>query len=189
MIEKEYKFLVNSIPIKQKKIEHITQIYFNKSDLLYFLTNILFLNDDELKKIKDVRLRITEKDKDKKYFLTAKTKGLKSRKEFEKEIDKNITKQILKCKPIGIVEKDRYKIKHKDYVFEFDEYKNIENLIVCEVEVKKNNDNYKKIVDILKNDFKLQIKDVTKKEKYKNYNLANEVLYENNKWYNWMGIF
>ncbi|MBR4124493.1 MAG: hypothetical protein IKR12_02870, partial [Clostridia bacterium] len=57
-------------------------------------------------------------------------------------------------KNIGKISKKRWKIKENDYIFEFDEYlESKTGLLVCEVEVTKQKDNYKKIISILHKKF------------------------------------
>lgn len=184
MKEIEYKFLLKSKP---KQIENnnnyieIIQYYYNKNHYKNLL-DLLKVPDELKEHIDTLRLRV-EHTKDKtKYILNAKTKGKKERFEFEKEIDIKLANQLKKCKNIGKIAKKRWKIKENDYIFEFDEYlESKTGLLVCEVEVTKQTDNYKKIVSILNKEFGIEFEDITYQSKYKNSNLAKENLYENNK--------
>lgn len=80
-----------------------------------------------------VRIRIA----DNKAFLTIKGKGEISRFEWEKEIDLEEGKDLIKlCEP-GIIDKTRYLIPIEAHVFEVDEfYGENEGLTVAEVELK-----------------------------------------------------
>lgn len=187
MKEIEYKFLIKSKP---KCLENnnnyikIIQYYYDKN-IYKSLLEYLKIPDKTKSKIDTLRLRIeTYKDKTK-YVLNAKTKGKKERFEFEKVIDEKLANELKNCENLGKIAKKRWKIKEKYYIFEFDEYLQSKNrLLVCEVEVTKQTDNYKKIVSILNKKFNIEFEDITYQSKYKNSNLAKENLYENNKWFN-----
>lgn len=184
MKEIEYKFLINILPKqiydkKTKKIE-ITQYYFQKNDVIIYLKK-LNLSNEQIKKIKSVRIRIEKYDKKNKYILNAKSAGNLVRDEYEIEITKSDFDVLLKNKTIGKINKTRYKIKQQSYVFEFDEYHdNLEGLKTCEIEVENIKSQYFEIKNILTKNFELEIIDITTDQKYKNMNLSKEIIYENN---------
>ena len=187
MKEIEYKFFLIFIP---KQIENnnnyieIIQYYYNKNHYKNLL-DLLKVPDELKEHIDTLRLRIEHNATHTRYILNAKTKGKKERFEFEKEIDIKLANQLKLCEKIGKISKKRWKIKENDYIFEFDEYlESKTGLLVCEVEVTKQTDNYKKIVSILNKEFGIEFEDITYQSKYKNSNLAKENLYENNKWFN-----
>ena len=181
MIEKEYKFIVNKIPEHCSECFDIRQIYIDKQQTEKYLIQILKIPINETSQIDNVRVRIiTNKNKENKYFLTAKTSGLIERNEYEKEISQNTAINIISLKIIGEIHKKRYIFNNFGYKFEFDEYFNYKNLITCEIEVNKENDNYNKIISILKEKYNLKIKDITLKADYKNSNIARRINYENN---------
>ncbi|MCX2681014.1 CYTH domain-containing protein [Galbibacter sp. EGI 63066] len=81
-------------------------------------------------------------------FLTVKGKSSKSgttRFEWEKAISKNEAENLLLLCEKGIIDKIRYKIKHKAHVFEVDEFLgDNEGLIVAEVELASENEHFEK---------------------------------------------
>ena len=178
MIEREYKFLVNKLPDKicDEKI-YIAQYYFDIKKIIAILPNYLKLNKNQLKDIHSVRLRVSKSLETTNYILNAKTNGLFVRQEYECEISKQIAKYLLQnFNHFGKIVKERNIYLIDNLKFEFDVYKN-KNLIVCEVEV-QNEEKYKSILEILTKNLNLQVKDVTFDEKYKNYNLIKENIYE-----------
>lgn len=178
MIEREYKFLVNKLPDKicDEKI-YIAQYYFDIKKIIAILPNYLKLNKNQLKDIHSVRLRVSKSLETTNYILNAKTNGLFVRQEYECEISKQIAKYLLQnFSHFGKIVKERNIYLIDNLKFEFDVYKN-KNLIVCEVEV-QNEEKYKNILEILTKKLNLQVKDVTFDEKYKNYNLIKENIYE-----------
>lgn len=186
MIEREYKFLVNKLPDKicDEKI-YIVQYYFDIKKIIAILPNYLKLNKNQLKDIHSVRLRVSKSLETTNYILNAKTNGLFVRQEYECEISKQIAKYLLQnFSHFEKIVKERNIYLIDNLKFEFDVYKN-KNLIVCEVEV-EDEQKYKNILDILTNKLNLKVKDVTFDEKYKNYNLIKENLYEWNNRYNKM---
>ena len=169
-MEIEYKFLVNFIPTDYEKKVSIWQTY------LYLENNLDFIKS-KFKKINETkidvcRLRIV-KTTEIKYYLTLKSKGLFKRKEYECELTKSEAENLLKGKNKGSIRKDRYLVKYNDLSFEFDRYLD-SNLITVEVEVQNKNVSQNEIYSILSNHFKLDFKDVTFDEKYKNNNLAEK---------------
>lgn len=178
MSEKEYKFLVDKLPNEScDDIKHIIQYYFDITSAIKILTQCLKLNSKQIKDIHSVRLRMEKTHEKEIYILNAKSNGLFLRQEYECKISKELSQNIIKnLKIIGKIEKERYVFFNSGYKFEFDIYKN-KNFITCEVEV-KNNENYINIIKILTKKFNLNVKDVTMDEKYKNYNLTGENVYE-----------
>ena len=184
MKEIEYKFLLEHLPraaIDNEEKIYIEQFYFDKNESNDVL-KILKVSSKEVKMIDTVRIRVEHNKTSVRYILNAKTQGQKERLEFEKEVDKTLAKKILKRKIVGKIQKIRCKIHKNDYIFEFDEYLNKnKGLCVCEVEVNKNNDNYKLIIEILNNYFKVSFVDVTNNLEFKNKNLSKGFVYENYK--------
>ncbi|SFB74211.1 CYTH domain-containing protein [Zunongwangia mangrovi] len=128
MVEIERKFLVKNEDFKAE--------FYQKNRITQG-----FLNTDRLR---TVRIRI----KDETAFLTVKGKnneaGL-SRFEWEKEIDKTEAEALLKlCEP-GMIDKTRFLVKSASHIFEVDEfYGENEGLIVAEVELASENENFEK---------------------------------------------
>ena len=128
MVEIERKFLVKNEDFKAE--------FYQKNRITQG-----FLNTDPLR---TVRIRI----KDETAFLTVKGKnneaGL-SRFEWEKEIDKTEAEALLKlCEP-GMIDKARFLVKSASHIFEVDEfYGENEGLIVAEVELASENENFEK---------------------------------------------
>ncbi|WP_400075554.1 CYTH domain-containing protein [Winogradskyella sp. R77965] len=127
-IEIERKFLVNSDAFKKEAINS----YSIKQG---------FLNSH---KKRAVRVRI-KKDIG---YLTIKGKSTKdglSRFEWEKEISKTEAEALLKLCEKGIIDKTRYEVKCGDHIFEIDEFfGDNEGLIIAEVELDSENENYEK---------------------------------------------
>lgn len=100
-----------------------------------------FLNSN---KNRVVRVRL----KDDKGFLTIKGKSNKSgtsRFEWEKEIDKNEAENLFALCEEGIIEKFRYLVKKGKHIFEVDEFLgDNEGLLIVEVELTEENENYEK---------------------------------------------
>jgi CYTH domain-containing protein len=139
--------------IKDKGIP-ITQIYIS--------TKIFPKIQKEIKKkIKfkpnEIRLRKIKN----KYFLTIKSKGSLSRKEFETKINKQIYKKYKKFK-INKLKKIRLKKKYKNRLLEFDYYPK-HALIIMEIEFKSKKE---------ANNFKIIGKEITGVKEYKARNLA-----------------
>ena len=184
MKEIEYKFLINQLPKqifdkKTQKIE-IKQYYFQKNEIIFYLKK-LNLSNEQIEKIESVRIRVENYKNRNKYILNAKSAGGMVRDEYEIIISKTQYENFLKKTIIGEICKTRYKIKHKNFVFEFDEYKGkLIGLLTCEIEVKNTKKYYFDIIRALNEHFKLKIKDITNNQKYKNMNLGKEIIYENN---------
>lgn len=167
-VEIELKYLVSHIPSFDKKIE-ITQVYLlpNAIEKKVLEAKVNITSDD----INTYRIRYTKENNSIKYLLTLKTSGDISRNEYETIITKEEYQKFLLITNESRIIKNRYVKYYKSYRFEFDEYLNVEpKFFTCEVELSDINiDNDKKIIEsILRNDFKLDIKDVTKDKKYKN---------------------
>lgn len=170
MIETEVKYLINKLPINLPNPMYIEQRYFepvNTLDKILTLFNLESLNGIPTKRIRLIKTNQIS------YVITLKTKGLYSRVEYEKEISEELYNEILKEEVKSCVIKNRYKIKIKNYVFEFDEYLNLKkSLFTCEVEDENILEHQKDIENILLNYFNLEFKDVTLDHKYKNSNLV-----------------
>ena len=184
MKEIEYKFLINMLPkqIFYKKIQkiEIKQYYFQKNKMIIYLKK-LNLSNKQIDQIESVRVRVENFDDKNKYMINAQSFGGFVRDEYEIQITKKQYENILKKETIGKVIKTRYRIKYKNFVFEFDKYHdNLEGLYTCEIEVKNTEENYFEITRALNAHFKLNIKDITNNQKYKNMNLSKEIIYENN---------
>jgi adenylate cyclase len=91
-----------------------------------------------------VRIRI----KGNKGYLTIKGIGNESgasRFEWEKEIELNEAKQLLKLCEKGVIEKTRYEVKSGNHVIEVDEFHGDNNgLIIAEIELENENESIEK---------------------------------------------
>ena len=80
-------------------------------------------------------------------YLTIKGESSKnglSRFEWEKEISRHEAQELLKLCETGVIDKVRYEIKAGKHVFEVDEFfGDNEGLIVAEIEIETENENYK----------------------------------------------
>lgn len=128
MVEIERKFLVNSDSYKKEA--------FDKFRILQG-----FLNTHPER---TVRIRI----KGWEAFITVKGKSNESglsRFEWEKKIPVDEAEQLLNlCEP-GTIEKTRYLIKHKDWIYEVDEFfGENEGLVIAEIELKNETDPFPK---------------------------------------------
>ena len=101
-------------------------------------------------------------------YITIKGKSSKdgtTRFEWEKEISKNEAELLLKLCEKTIIEKIRYEVNFKKFLFEIDEFKGEnEGLVIAEVELESKND------EILKPDW--LGKEITGKKKYYNSKLS-----------------
>jgi adenylate cyclase len=127
-LEIERKFLVENEEFK-------TEAYQKK------LLKQGYLNSD---KNRTVRVRIA----DDKGFITIKGQSNKTgttRFEWEKEIDLLEAEQLLLlCEP-SIIDKTRFYVKSENHIFEVDEfYKDNQGLIVAEIELNSENEQFKK---------------------------------------------
>lgn len=167
-IETELKYLVSNIIPKYDEKIAIEQIY-------------LLPNEEEQKVLKKkagakeaqintYRIRFVKTKNNNKYLLTLKTKGDISREEYEVSITKEDYQKYQEISNESKIIKNRYIKNHKGYIFEFDEYLNVEPIFyTCEIELDNDIENNKKIIeDILINDFNLTFTDVTREKKYKN---------------------
>lgn len=95
-------------------------------------------------KRKSVRIRITNE----KAFITIKGESSEdglSRFEWEKEIDINEAKELLKLCSDNFIDKTRYLIKHGNHTIEVDEFHgDNEGLVIAEVELKSETDTFLK---------------------------------------------
>lgn len=91
-----------------------------------------------------VRIRIRED----KGFITIKGKSNESgttREEWEKEISLEDAKGLMQLCTVGMIDKIRYQVKVKDYMYEVDEFfGDNEGLIIAEVELKHEDEDIEK---------------------------------------------
>lgn len=128
MIEIERKYLVTSLDFKND--------YFGKNEIAQ---GYLSSNPE-----RTVRIRI----KGTKGYLTIKGIGNESgisRFEWEKEIELNEAKQLLKLCEKGVIEKTRYEVKSGNHTIEIDEFHGDNNgLIIAEIELEDENESIEK---------------------------------------------
>jgi adenylate cyclase len=128
MIEIERKYLVTSLEFKNE--------YYTKNEIAQ---GYLSSNPE-----RTVRIRI----KGNKGYLTIKGIGNESgasRFEWEKEIELNEAKQLLKLCEKGVIEKTRYEVKSGNHVIEVDEFHGDNNgLIIAEIELENENESIEK---------------------------------------------
>jgi adenylate cyclase len=128
MIEIERKYLVTSLEFKNE--------YYTKNEIAQ---GYLSSNPE-----RTVRVRI----KGNKGYLTIKGIGNESgasRFEWEKEIELNEAKQLLKLCEKGVIEKTRYEVKSGNHIIEVDEFHGDNNgLIIAEIELENENDSIEK---------------------------------------------
>jgi adenylate cyclase len=128
MIEIERKYLVTSLDFKND--------YFAKNEIAQ---GYLSSNPE-----RTVRIRI----KGTKGYLTIKGIGNESgisRFEWEKEIELNEAKQLLKLCEKGVIEKTRYEVKSGNHTIEIDEFHGDNNgLIIAEIELEDENESIEK---------------------------------------------
>lgn len=128
MIEIERKFLVNSEEYKQSayRSTRITQGFLN--------------TDPE----RTVRVRVNELEG----FLTVKGKSNASgmsRFEWEKKIDLEEAKALLKLCQKGVIDKIRYEVKSNTHVYEIDEFLGSnKGLVIAEIELNSENEVFEK---------------------------------------------
>lgn len=128
MIEIERKYLVTSLDFKND--------YFAKNEIAQ---GYLSSNPE-----RTVRIRI----KGTKGYLTIKGIGNESgtsRFEWEKEIEIDEAKQLLKLCEKGVIEKTRYEVKSGNHTIEIDEFHGDNNgLIIAEIELEDENESIEK---------------------------------------------
>jgi adenylate cyclase len=128
MIEIERKYLVTSLEFKNE--------YYTKNEIAQ---GYLSSNPE-----RTVRVRI----KGNKGYLTIKGIGNESgasRFEWEKEIELNEAKQLLKLCEKGVIEKTRYEVKSGNHIIEVDEFHgDNKGLIIAEIELENENDSIEK---------------------------------------------
>jgi adenylate cyclase len=128
MIEIERKYLVTSLDFKND--------YFAKNEIAQ---GYLSSNPE-----RTVRIRI----KGTKGYLTIKGIGNESgasRFEWEKEIEIDEAKQLLKLCEKGVIEKTRYEVKSGNHIIEIDEFHGDNNgLIIAEIELEDENESIEK---------------------------------------------
>ena len=170
-IEKEVKYLINKIPSNVIEFSYFEQYYFECITVEKDLLELFNLNS--LEGFNTKRIRLIRKNEITKYILTLKTSGLYEREELEKEISKDLFLKFLNEPILSSVKKNRYFVPHDGFLFEFDEYLNLNSLLyTCEVEDFNLENNKHKIEEILKYYFQVEFKDVTLDPKYKNSNIT-----------------
>ena len=170
-IEKEVKYLINKIPSNVIEFSYFEQYYFECITVEKDLLKLFNLNS--LEGFNTKRIRLIRKNEITKYILTLKTSGLYEREELEKEISKDLFFKFLNEPILSSVKKNRYFVPHDGFLFEFDEYLNLNSLLyTCEVEDFNLENNKHKIEEILKSYFQVEFKDVTLDPKYKNSNIT-----------------
>jgi CYTH domain-containing protein len=170
-IEKEVKYLINKIPSNVIEFSYFEQYYFECITVEKDLLELFNLNS--LEGFNTKRIRLIRKNEITKYILTLKTSGLYEREELEKEISKDLFFKFLNEPILSSVKKNRYFVPHDGFLFEFDEYLNLNSLLyTCEVEDLDLENNKHKIEEILKYYFQVEFKDVTLDPKYKNSNIT-----------------
>jgi CYTH domain-containing protein len=170
-IEKEVKYLINKIPSNVIEFSYFEQYYFECITVEKDLLELFNLNS--LEGFNTKRIRLIRKNEITKYILTLKTCGLYEREELEKEISKDLFFKFLNEPILSSVKKNRYFVPHDGFLFEFDEYLNLNSLLyTCEVEDFDLENNKHKIEEILKYYFQVEFKDVTLDPKYKNSNIT-----------------
>lgn len=168
-LETELKYLINKLPDNITNPIYIEQRYFKMDNVEEQLKKLF--NLESLEDISTSRIRLI-KNKKISYVLTLKTKGLYSRVEYEQEISKELYDLLLNQPIESCVIKNRYKVNINDYIFEFDEYLNLNTkLYTVEIEVDDIQTHQQILEDILQNEFELDFIDVTLNPKYKNSNL------------------
>ena len=172
--ETEFKFLVSAFPEKYDEKLEIEQVYFDHTKKSKLVTSLLGL--ENLDNIDTARVRSIKKQNKQSYFLTVKSKGLFERKEYEKQISKSLYDFLMED-ALSVVRKNRYILKIDKYKLEFDQYKNKQGLITCEVEIENKNikQQYDEIFNII-NNLGICAKNVTEDKKYKNDNLAEKII-------------
>ena len=173
-IETEYKFLVDKLPLKFDKKVSIIQYYFDKSLKRDLIIELFNLTNQEFDELSTARIRDVEEDGQKKYIVTVKSKGVLSRKEYEKEVSFDLYQMFVADGVFSVIIKNRYYC-YKEYCYEFDEYLNLkEKMYTCEVELAENEVDDSVVIriqELLKEDFDIIAIDVTKDHRYKNSNL------------------
>ena len=151
--------------------EYFEQYYFECITVEKDLLELFNLNS--LEGFNTKRIRLIKKNEITKYVLTLKTSGLYEREELEKEISKDLFFKFLNEPILSSVKKNRYFVPYDGFLFEFDEYLNLNSLLyTCEVEDFDLENNKHKIEEILKSYFQVEFKDVTLDPKYKNSNIT-----------------
>ena len=126
--------------------KEIERKFLVKNDFKEFVSKSQRITQGYLSSVPErtVRVRI----KSEKGFLTIKGIGNKSgasRYEFEKEITIKETRELLNICEAGIIDKTRYLIKCGNHTYEVDEfYGDNDGLIVAEVELKTEDEKFKK---------------------------------------------
>lgn len=178
-LETEFKFKINKLPtinFDNTKKYYFKQTYFDGNIKKDLLKNIF--PDVDFSIINTYRIRYIESADEKKIVLTIKSKAFPngfSRIEEEKEIDERIASLIIDGTMTNTIIKNRYVDAYNGYIFEFDEYLNLNvPLFTCEIEVCSDVE-YEKEVNkfqkMIEDHYEVQCRDVTFNPIYKNSNL------------------
>lgn len=171
-VEREFKFLIKTLPSNLPEPLHIDQYYFKNEELKHIFKKMFSL--DNLDAITTYRVRkITYLDETK-YVLTLKTSGKMSRLEYENEIDQTLFNKIISGHIDSLIIKNRYIDRIGEYIFEFDEYFNLnEKMYTVEIELTDDNfdQRYKEICQLLDSHYHVLYENVTNDARYKNSNL------------------
>ena len=172
--EAEFKFLVSALPDKFDEKLEIVQIYFDHTKKMQFVKALFGV--ENIDDIDTARIRSIKTKNNQSYFVTIKSKGLFERKEYEKQISKSLYDFLMED-AMSAIHKNRYVVYIDKYKLEFDEYKNKQGLVTCEVEVENKNikQQYDEIIKII-NNLGICAKNITENEKYKNNNLAEKII-------------
>lgn len=174
-IETELKYAIDALPDFEQK-ELIKKVYIKQDYLIGSKNEQLYksLFNISLEEISVFRIRKIQTGNNTEYVLTLKSKGMISRREYEKNITEDIYNHLLESSNGQLIIKNRFIVSHKGLKFEFDEYLNLCNeLYTVEVEMdEKDLQSNKMIVEeSLKKHFNVSFIDVTYDKRYKNSNL------------------
>lgn len=174
-IETELKYEISSLPNFEQK-ELIKKIYIEQDYLIGSKNEQFYktLFNISLEEISVFRIRKIKTENSTEYVLTLKSKGMVSRKEYEKNITEDIYNHLLESSNGQLIIKNRFVVSHNGLKFEFDEYLNLCNkLFTVEVEMnEKDLQNNKLIIEeSLNKHFNVSFTDVTYDKRYKNSNL------------------
>lgn len=169
--ECEVKFLINKLPNlpADTNVYYIEQYYFNPDNYQDIIKELFNLSS--LDNINTYRVRKIKNNKVISYILTLKSKGLYERDEYETTINEELFKKFINNK-ISLIIKNRYIVFKDNFKFEFDEYLNLKEILyTVEVEDDDIENKIPLIEEILKNQFKIECKNVSNDLRYRNSNL------------------
>lgn len=172
--------MTKKLEIERKFLVKLPKSWTQLAELFDNIVNIQRINQFYLKKEKDknaARIRKTEEglvNKTKTYYtfnIKEKTSDKKVHKEEERKIsESDYNKYVKQADPDKrMVEKIRFVFEHKNQVFELDVFKDpLEGLAILELELDDKDDKIKlpPFLNI--------VKEVTKEDKYSNFNLADK---------------